>query len=81
MPVEFHRSHRTQRLEWAVFPGVAPGDPSKMLVIAVDADVDVRGTAGLETRATFGIGSSIPILCQRITRSGFFDSLRFTQND
>jgi hypothetical protein len=46
-----------------------------MLVIAVDADadVDVRGTAGLETRATFGIGSSIPTLCQRITRSGFFD--------
>jgi hypothetical protein len=44
-----------------------------MLVIAVDADADVRGTAGLETRATFGIGSSIPTLCQRITRSGFFD--------
>ena len=37
------------------FPRVAPVAPSKMLVMVADAwaDVDVRGTAGQETRATF----------------------------
>ena len=37
------------------FPRVPPVAPSKMWVMTVHprADVDVRGTAGLETRATF----------------------------